>query len=629
MHALWINTPQVRPIESIQGYLLRYAEANAYPTVEWLQRVDFVREHLRTLIGTALFGFVPKWLAEFGEPAIAPLAFEQRFCLGRRAKCCVACLSTAPYWRAIWEHRLYAACHIHGLELVDTCPACGSRINWNRSAMMRCRCGSEISSWMQFVASDANVDAARHIWCAFVRAVGPRQDIDGPVVSAVKELSLPSIASLITQLGVTTETTGHMLSPKAWRNLTVPETSRLVSVAYSRLSDWPLKFHEFLRDEDRSIDTSAATSARVSRLKKFLLHNLAPDLNFLLDGFRGYMRSKSMNILDRRRHWATTDDIQSQTYIAASVAAHRLGIRAATLHALTTRIGITEVRKPGGTKRHYTLIERTALSSLKEELSAEVSLRNMSLLLGISTSRVEQLSDVGLLTRRIVTRGLVSTSLFRSSEASRLVDSIKIPGSFKACIDQEIALTEVTQYFLSQRAEFISFIRALQESQIHLTRWDETARGLAGAILGRREFLHWHKQQCCSGGMTIPEVAIHLHVKQEVAYHLVQAGLLKGQAAVRGRRIVTLITADSLADFEQRYVTATELSNTMSLSPTKIASILSELGASPVSGPQTDGGRQNIFHREDIYRVYEALKAKIECHDYKSISSSDKSRGNA
>ncbi|MEZ2308900.1 hypothetical protein AB6809_19880 [Paraburkholderia sp. RCC_158] len=400
-----------------------------------------------------------------------------------------------------------------------------------------------------------------------------------------------------------------MLSPKTWRSLTLPDTSRLISAAYSRLTDWPLKFHEFLREEERSTEDTAATSPRLHRLQKFLFRDLPPDLNFLLDGYRGYMRDESMNILDRRRGWATDNDIQSQVYVAAAAAARQLGIRTATLHALATRVGVTEIRKSEGIRRHFTLIKRTALSSLKKELSDEISLRKMSLLLGMSTSRVEQLADAGLLKRRTVTHGLVSTSLFRGSEARELIDSLKGRGRVVKHSDREISFAEISKYFLSQRAEFVALIRAVQEQRINVRRWDETARGIAGAIFWRGEFLSWHRQQCCVGGMTVPEAAAHLHVKQEVAYHLVKSGLLKGRAAVRGRRSVTLITSDALSDFEQRYVFSVELAAAMSLSVGKVVAVLSGLGVSPICGPQTDRSRQNVFCRTDVELVSEALKA--------------------
>lgn len=604
-----INFPQPRPFESVQGFLQRLAESNGYPAIEWLQRFDGLPAYLHDFVGVAIFGFVPKWLAEFEAPAVVPPGFDQKFCLGRRARCCVACLVTAPHWQAIWEHRLYVACHVHGLELVDACPACGSKLCWKRASMMRCHCGSEISSWEQAEASRSSVDAARQIWCAFVKTIDAQTDAGRPQTSAIDDLCLASVASLISHLGATTDTTEYMLSPKAWRNLTLSETSRLISAAYSRLTDWPLKFHDFLREEERSIEDAAVTSPRMHRLKKFLFHDLPPDLNFLLDGFRGYMRDESMGTLDRRRGWATDSDIQSQAYVAATVAARQLGIRAATLHTLAVRVGVTEIRKPGCVRRHFTFIKRTALSSLKQELSDEISLRKMSLLLGISTSRVEQLAEVGLLKRRTVTHGLVSTSLFRRSAALELIASLKGGGRVVAHSDFEISFAEVSRYFLSQRAEFVSLIRAVQERRINLSRWDESARGIVGAIFGREEFLNWHRQQCCIGGVTVPEAAVHLGVKQEVAYYLVRSGLLKGRAAVRGRRTVTLITTDALMDFEQSYVSSVDVAAAMSLSIARVVAVLSDVGISPICGPKTDGSRQNMFRRRDIELVSGALKA--------------------
>lgn len=478
--------------------------------------------------------------------------------------------------------------------------------------MTRCHCGSEISTWEQVEASRFSLDVAEHIWRAFAEVIGMPNDAESFQVGVLDGVSLPSIASLICQLGATTETTEYMLSPKVWRNLASSDTHRLIAAAYSRLADWPFKFHDFLREEDRSIEADGVSlrqSPRVRRLKQFLFRELPPDLNFLLDGFRGYMRDQALHTLDHRHPWATTDDIQSQAYIAANVAARQLGVRVSTLHALATRVGVKAIRKPGRTRRHFTLIQRAALSSLKQHLADEISLRTTSKLLGISASRVEQLADVGLLTRRTVTHGLVSTSLFQRREALALIESIRDSVRGPATADQEVSVAEACRYFLSQRAEFVSLVRAMQEGRLSVKRWNESAPGIAGAIFGRREFLNWHRQQCCIGGMTVPEAAAHLHVKQEVAYQLVKMGILKGRVAVRGRRTATLITSDSLSDFEQRYISSVELAAAMALSAGKVVVHISDLGVSPICGPKTDGSRQNFFRRRDVDLVSEALKA--------------------
>jgi hypothetical protein len=227
----------------------------------------------------------------------------------------------------------------------------------------------------------------------------------------------------------------------------------------------------------------------------------------------------------------------------------------------------------------------------------------------MSTSRVEQLADAGLLKRRAVTHGLVSTSLFRRGEALALIESLKRGGRVIANSDREISFAEVSRYFVSQRAEFVTLIRAIQERRINVRWWDEAARGMAGATFGRDEFLNWHRQQCCVGGMTVPEAAAHLHVKQEVAYHLVKSGLLRGRVAVRGRRSATLITSDAISDFEQRYISSAELAAAMSLSVGRVVAVLSDHGVLPICGPQTDGSRQNIFRRRDVELASEALKA--------------------
>lgn len=162
-----LRTPSPYEDESLMGYLLRLAEANAAPSLKAIfelaglpmhaisvgwralcgPRVDLSRlahvaclddEHrrrldeARALAGRAgLEHYIPGWnvparAVRFTHPKVCPT------CLGERAYC-----------RRSWDVLAVTACLRHGRMLLDTCPHCRQRIGWTRAAICSCRCGCD------------------------------------------------------------------------------------------------------------------------------------------------------------------------------------------------------------------------------------------------------------------------------------------------------------------------------------------------------------------------------------------------------------------------------------------------------------------------------------------------------
>ena len=100
--------------------------------------------------------------------------------------------------------------------------------------------------------------------------------------------------------------------------------------------------------------------------------------------------------------------------------------------------------------------------------------------------------------------------------------------------------------------------------------------------------------------MTIPDVALKLEVKQEVAYALVRSGLLSTNDRRVGRRAERRVSMRSLGDFQQRYVFCRDLARILGRSPKSVALFLAREGVTPAAGPEVDGCRQLVFVRTEI-----------------------------
>lgn len=104
-------------------------------------------------------------------------------------------------------------------------------------------------------------------------------------------------------------------------------------------------------------------------------------------------------------------------------------------------------------------------------------------------------------------------------------------------------------------------------------------------------------------GLSAPEAAERLGVKQEVVYALIRAGLLVAEQQSDGRRKAAFISESSLSLFCATYIFATEIARSLRTSPKAVAHALSSEGIKPVAGPSLGNCRQVVYARNDLTAV--------------------------
>jgi TniQ len=167
-------TLPVQPIpfadESPAGYILRVAYRNGWPSPnafisalggavchKGISRARLLH-HFDLL---SLFGLdVPDGLT---EPCTARRVFPKRYRLADgidlpldafRDDCsaiCPECLKSSNHIRQIWSLNCYTICHIHGVHLLRSCPACELSLTYHRSAPHLCSCGADLSCFAAVV----------------------------------------------------------------------------------------------------------------------------------------------------------------------------------------------------------------------------------------------------------------------------------------------------------------------------------------------------------------------------------------------------------------------------------------------------------------------------------------------
>lgn len=155
MNARLVIRSELQPDESLAGYLVRLSEYNGLGSpLELLRHVDLKLgfDRHRVELGR-LANFIGDSVSNLEAASLAPIEFApnrptfngvpiSRVHLpASGARACLHCLKERGYASRLWHLRSYAACHRHGVALIDHCGKCQRPLTWSRSALATCSCG--------------------------------------------------------------------------------------------------------------------------------------------------------------------------------------------------------------------------------------------------------------------------------------------------------------------------------------------------------------------------------------------------------------------------------------------------------------------------------------------------------
>ena len=126
--------------------------------------------------------------------------------------------------------------------------------------------------------------------------------------------------------------------------------------------------------------------------------------------------------------------------------------------------------------------------------------------------------------------------------------------------------------------------------------------GLAGLLFHRADLLERYGGQR-STILPIPEVAVRLGVKQEVAYALANLGLLEVEMYTCGRRQAQGVSTGSLETFHTVYVLAANVAKSLGRSSRAVIKALTDDAIEPIASPALGNCRQTVYLRKDLETV--------------------------
>ncbi len=514
--------PARRLEESSEGHWLRVAHANGLADPTWL------------------------------------LADDQRRALSI-VRVCPRCLARPnAYWPEPWNERSRPFCEKHGLWLVDQCGQCCRLLRWNRVRFLACRCGQDL----------------RELAAA---------ELSAQMTQAMEEGSAP--LPVLLWLG---SLTLHGLAKKPLKKASrraQSEVVRLAEAGAEIVAAWPQSFFEVLdhcrldvvdpRDLRALNHALPGLTKRISKLRDRLWRErIAEQLgSYANASLQSRLRIAGRNVLGPRP-------------LTVAQIARELGMRSTNLAAALDRLSEAQVAvrmTPCGRRRR--LVSSEAVRQVQEQRIDEISVKEAARLTGLSSSRVNQFIDAGLLEKRSSRMSREAVHEFSES----LLASGKPHCPDADCIPLRWALRHCVP---------VSCTYQLIQSIIDGSLVIFVPRGatlVTEVLVSKACCQDWAartKRPDCNE-LTIPECAETLRLKQEVVYHLARVGLLPVHTVKIGpRRTARVVGRDEVAQFKRRYESLARLATDAGVDHRSALSWASSVGLALVSGPLIDGGRQ-------------------------------------
>lgn len=472
---------------------------------------------------------------------------------------CPRCLSQPyPLWQAGWLDRTRPFCGKHNIWLVDRCDRCAELLRWNRVRYISCRCGKDLR--------DLPV---------VPMMLEERQAL---LVDGTPLRVLLWLGSLVI----------HGLKAKPLKKASRCAQADVVELAHEgarTASDWPTAFLKALdamrMDEpgdDRLHLLNDALSGLTKRIAGLRCRDWQVRVSQALDMYAQSSCRTAAPVVGRNVHGAPQTTTRG--------VARQLGIRVERLIAALDVVTDMEVAtRSTAAGRRRRVFSKDAIAQVRDKINDEISLKLASRMLGLTTARVARLISAGRLRQ--------SASRLSRREVEQLIATVQSTAKGNTPPEDAVELEWALRHIIP-RDQTDRFFESVLAGDLTLYR------GMGGPhlprlLLGKEEVHDWcHPPR---SWLTIPELADRLHLKQQVAYHLVRAGLIPVDTVPINSRLTQVVAIGAADDFERSFEPLSRRLSREGVDPRQGLRFASANGIEPISGPRIDGGRQYFVRR--------------------------------
>ena len=223
-------------------------------------------------------------------------------------------------------------------------------------------------------------------------------------------------------------------------------------------------------------------------------------------------------------------------------------------------------------------------------------------LLGLQKRRMRQLLNLVFVDAKKLGTSPGAPWAVSRLEVNKLIDisanleSVSIPD--EGCV----SLGHILRYWTWSNEDIAGLIFSVKSQEISPINKLDTMSGIAAWNFKESELKNWKlkNQNGMGTWLTIIQAAKILGIKEQVAYELVSLGYLQSEVMPQQVKRGTRIRRSTIDKFNESYIFATKIAETMGCSRRKVISHLASFDIEPVSGPMINGARQVLYKRAEV-----------------------------
>lgn len=617
-------TPGIYSTESYAGYILRLSELNGFRTpARMLERCEAIPHRmsltmtdpqlLARLTGresSTFFDSAYKRQADKGTGL--SLVGNEVFLNSLRpgnTRVCRACVADKEFIEAHFDLQIMVGCPEHICMLDEFCGNCSKHINWQRSGLLKCVCGSDLGVRRCSPITDVEAEFLEIIRRKVHRIPLEARSRNGFPVIDLGRMRLNSLLYLSRVLG--RRATGEQVG------LPLEDHSAIAKTAAVVLSCWPDNALRWFEEIGPTSDGAKCFTLGNSHLRS--IYSALLERKLYKDDF-GFMRNALSLFARRQGNYGCRTSAQpqidpprAQEYVTMKSFAREIGINPGRVRQVVELNGIEALK----TYHHSSglLIKRDALQQFKDKGKVIYSLRSAAARLGVPASVLREMRSRGIFVAkcRPMMIGYHEADL---AECEKKIIEGSHRGQRKAV--SEVAMIPLSRVLRSKQFSFSGKGDLLERMLSGDIEGSQSTDGTISGILipqsllegfskGRR---HGNRStESCANGMKCLDVAAQIGMRREAIGCLIRDGYLAGRRIGRSWSI----SAGSVAEFQLKYRSVAALAKDWKITSSALtrACLNTNIDYRSLAGRGV-GNRFGFIRVEDVSKLRDALDSRID-----------------
>lgn len=589
--------------ESPVSYLIRLAKANGYNSYKWLITLDNLVVYNRMLTPIESYHLLKKlvWTGfneaiEAGKVCSYPIENLN----SNNVRYCSLCLKESSYLRIGWQMKTAFICLKHKVWLKDICPVCKLLIKYTTGLLDKCSCGADLTHQSALEATD-NV--------YFLQYYLFNNDLE----------SLPFKVQMILQSSnlTVTEKTDYCFFMLRWLPRYIIERREYKVHNNSIISQLKEQIIDF---SDLFMKGASGFWRLINQLNKldnqYRLENKPEKLlftNFYQQFYKKFSNDKFLlfkKLIEKyiKNFWKKQLTYRNILFNTALIKNHPwIPINQAVKDF---RISLSDIRRAIKDKqimvledqkknRVFTLLYKPSIKLNIDKIKDGISFKEVIKVLGVTKKQLNQLVLEGYFPKTIQPKKNYSFQwLFSLQEVSEyLRELLQVAIDIK---EDTVSIANALRIIGSRIDNPLpKLLKKIKDQEIAVTI-NNHYRNIKALAISKRELNEWIQEATNNHNkdITIPQLAKILNINQQLAYQLVNNGLIDFFIDKQSKK--RLITEEALNSFNVKYIFLSQITKAIGINSRVLVEYFAYKNVFPVDHLWLNKLRKKVYYKVEL-----------------------------